>query len=212
MSQPEFDNRIKYPPTEIDFDNTVGVTGQDHDVYPSSGTQLRYDWMRMAIIGLLANQSSNDPPTEYRTGTVWYKRDEAKFLFWDGYDWRDLANGIILGATGTTDLSQWFTESQSKLERIQPRFTYSGSVSNPLGVVLIPVPISIQTALTGIELLVRPLVYRSGLLLDPRNTRFVTGCPCNIELLNGDSLAFADKYTVVIERFDMFLTDDVIAS
>ena len=56
------DNRLQFPPTLIDFVNVVGETGQAHDNFPEPG-QARYDWMRMAIIGLLSLQSSALPPT-----------------------------------------------------------------------------------------------------------------------------------------------------
>jgi len=101
------DNRITLPTTEIDF-NIVGLTGQDHDTYPGPGQSARYDWMRLYLIGLLAHQTSQCPPTNYRPGTIWFSNSydalKDSFLFhkstnYDNFDCLSLSEGIKVGDT-----------------------------------------------------------------------------------------------------------------
>ena len=66
------DNRLQFPPTRIDFDTQVGITGQAHDLFPGPNQQPRFDWLLCWFIALLANQSSFDEPTQYREGTLWF--------------------------------------------------------------------------------------------------------------------------------------------
>lgn len=75
------DNRIRYPEPEINFSVDVGLTGQAHDDYPEKGTAPRFDWMRLYLIGLLSNQSSELPPCEYRPGTVWFDLLRRSLMF-----------------------------------------------------------------------------------------------------------------------------------
>lgn len=219
MSVPEKDNRIEFPPTLIDFDNQVGVTGQLHDTFPAAGQQPRYDWMRIALIGLLSCQSSNDPPTQYRIGTPWFNRVKNAYYIWNGSDWVSIASFISLmdltASSGDTDtilsLSEWFTQVQDILSSIKPRSTFSGK-SSANGVTSIPVPATVQDFIKDIFTLLRPIVHINGLLIDPRLTPFSAGCPTNIELLGGITLKKNDTFTVFIERYDLFFVDDVIAS
>jgi hypothetical protein len=219
MAVPEKDNRIQLPPTLIDFDDQVGITGQDHDNFPAAGQQPRFDWMRIFCIGLLSCQSSNDPPTQYRIGTPWFNRVKNAYYIWSGTDWVSIASFIslmdITGSGGTTDtilsLSEWFTQVQDILSSIKPRVTYSGHASLN-GIISIPVPSTVQDLIKDIFTLLRPIVHINGLLIDPRLTPFSAGCPTNIELLGGVKLNKNDTFTVIIERYDLFLSDEVIAS
>src|SRR4051812_5941874 len=97
------DNRIRFSPTKIDFTAEVGVTGQDHDSYPSAGSQARFDWMRMVIIGLLSNQSSFTEPSEKREGTLWFDLNNQELKIWDGSNWESIAKYIIVGDPATAD-------------------------------------------------------------------------------------------------------------
>ena len=208
---PDADDRIQLPPTLVDFDNVVGITGQAHDNYPAGSQQPRWDWMRSYLIGLLANQSSNDPPTQYRIGTIWYNRIKSAFEVWNGSAWISLADVIVTAETTTTitTLTQSLTALEQKTLAIQPRMTFSGHCEG-VNVSHIPIPSTVQTALTNIASLVRPLVYINGRLADPRSCAFDNSCPSQINLSGTVRLQVNDVFTVVIERFDVFLNNEVI--
>lgn len=200
------DNRIQFPPAEIDFVNNVGLSGQDHDDYPAENQQPRYDWWRMVVIGLLSNQSSVNLPTQYRPGTIWFNTIDLRI--WDSTKWAAIAERILLGETIT--LADWYVEATEKFNRIQPRFTFSGKcITN--NIQKIPIPDSIQTGLTGIVDLMKPLLYINGLLIDPRQYKLSSGCPIYVELLNTLKLTTNDTFTVIIERFDISITEEVLA-
>jgi hypothetical protein len=214
MATDEHDNRISFPATEVDFADVVGTTGQDHDGFPDGGQQPRFDWMRLYLIGLLSCQSSEEPPTQYRTGTVWFSRSRNAYFVWFNDAWRSLSEFIAVmeNTDGSVlSLSDWFELAETKLDSIQPRITYSGSsvVDN---VTSIPVPDSVQERIEPIVQYLHPLVYKNGQLIDPRSTRFAEGCPTVIELLNDENLDEGDRFTVIIESFHLMLTDDVVAS
>ena len=76
----------------------------------------------------------------------------------------------------------------------------------------IPIPSTVQTALTNIAVSLRPTVYINGGLVDPRKCTFNSGCPSEIVLSGGVKLQPGDIFTVVIERFDTFITEDVVVS
>lgn len=207
----EFDNRIKLPATLVDFVNDVGTTGQDHDSYPEPG-QARFDLMRLFLIGLLSNQSSADdnPPTEFRTGTIWFRRTTNAIQIRINDNWVPLANAIeLIQDSDSISLSDWFTSVETQLESVVPRHTWSGS-SVADGIASITVPNSLQDKIEAIKSSTRPLVYINGLLVDPRNSRFSSGFPVVIELLGGVVVDDGDRYTVVVERFDEFLQDEIV--
>lgn len=207
-----FDHRIAFPPTEVDFDK-VGTTGQAHDNFPEPG-QARYDWMRLVIIGLLSHQSSEDPPTQFRVGTIWYNTTKKAFFLFDGTSWVSLAEAISVmeSSDGSIlSLADWFTQAQDKLNNIQPRLAFSGSSVND-NVTEIPIPSSIQDTLEDIAEFVHPLVYINGELVDPRSTSFNAGCPTKILLVNDVNIDKNDRFTVIIESFEQIHPDDVVAS
>lgn len=214
----EFDNRLRLPPPKIDFDDDVGTTGQDHDTFPAPKTQPRFDWMRMYLIALLAHQSSADEPNQRRIGTTWMQRiaDSIKFKFWDGDSFEHIANAIVLEETGSGEssddvltLAEWFVAAQAKLDQIQPKPTWSGSSISD-GVTELPVPESVQAVIVDIVDLLRPLVYIDGVLVDPRNSEFAPGCATTVSLLNGVEIDEGQRYTVIVERFDPFVPDEVV--
>lgn len=214
MAKSETDNRIQFPPTEVDFDNVVGITNQDHDNFPAPGQQPRYDWMRSVVIGLLSNQSSVDPPTQYRTGTTWYNRTKQSMFVWDGSAFASLAAHIALMEStdgSVLSLSDWFMLVQDKLESLQPKITFGGR-SERDGAQSIPVPLSIQETIADIYEMLHPVVYKNGLLIDPRFSSFSTGCSSSVELRGDVRLNKNDRFVVMIERIDQIHPDDVVIS
>jgi hypothetical protein len=210
MTIPETDNRIQLPPTLIDFEDEVGVTGQDHDDFPDAGQQPRYDWMRLFLIGLLSHQSSEDKPTQFRTGTTHYDRARSAYEYYNGTTWRDIANAIILeeDSDDALTLAEWFTIATEQLSSIRPKIVWSGNVSAN-DITLIPIPNSAKDEIEGLCDDLHPVVYQNGLQIDPRNTRFATSCPSSVELLNGEELNDGDRYTVVVEKIDLLVPGDV---
>lgn len=211
----EFDNRLRLPPSKIDFNDDVGITGQDHDDYPSP-SQARYDWMRMYLIGLLANQSSHDRPSQFRTGTLWYDRNINAFRYYEdaglGATPSLLSKAIPLtdGADSDTvlTLDEWYAIVQSKITNIYPKATWSGSAA--AATTSLTVPDSIFTEIQNYINYIRPVVYINGIMVDPRNSRWSSGLPVVVELIDGASISKHDRYTVITERFDKFLNDEIV--
>ncbi len=100
------DNRMRFPAPEINFVDDVGTTGQDHDNFPAPG-QARYDWMRLAIISLLSQQSSYREPTQKRIGTPWFDLNTEKLKMWNGISWANIADFIEVN--GDMSLTEWIT-------------------------------------------------------------------------------------------------------
>jgi len=207
VAVPEKDNRIRLFPTEVDFDQEVGVTGQAHDGFPAPGQQPRFDWMRSFLIGLLANQSSDAEPFEHRTGTLWFKRagEDAMKVF-DGSTWNDLSQHVVLEDVDgrRLSLSEWFDEASPVLDRIQPEVTFSGSA------VLATTEIAVPDELTSsIGRTMRPFVHVNGLLLDPRTVSLSGTGPFKVVLT--EPMSAGDRFTVIIEPVAVFVEEDVIA-
>ena len=211
----ENDNRLAFPPTPVDFVNIVGETGQSHDSYPAPGNQPRYDWMRLYLIALLSMQSSYERPTQYRHGTPWYNKNTNMIEIWNGEEWVSIAEVInVAGITDTGDavsLSDLYTDLLEKLPRLLPYATFGGYCTNNNSV-KIPVPASIQTIICDVFEQLRPIVYINGKLIDPRKTKFSTACPLFV-LLDADvALMDNDNFTVFIQRYDAFETEDVVVT
>lgn len=121
------DDRINLQPPLIDFDTTVGTTGQAHDEFPKPG-QARYDWMRSYLIGLLSNQSAFCEPIEFRLGTIWFDLNVSSFKYragstqpiivTEGDNFISLAHGIEL-ETGLS-LQAWFEQIQELITPPDP--------------------------------------------------------------------------------------------
>ncbi len=193
MSLP--DNRIRLQAAEIDFETQVGVTGQDHDSYPASGQQLRYDWMRLYLIGLLANQSSESEPVEFREGTLWFQPSVGMMVRYNDA-WADLANVLRLGTDSggaPITLADLYATIAS-LVGAKPTSTFSGSSSND-GVTLIPIPDSLRLSLAGAT---RPFLWINGLQIDPRLLEYVGGSlPSAISINGGVTIDSGDTFIVV---------------
>lgn len=193
------DNRIRFSSTKIDFDTEVGNLGQDIDNYPAPGSQARFDWMRMVILGLLSNQSSLNEPTQKRDGTIWFDLNTMSFKVWTNDQWNLLSVAIPL--TVDTDnnvvtLQDWFADVSSAIAGLSQELSFSGSCSaNNINTITIPE--SLRNSLYGDS---RPIVYINGLLIDPRNTRLDSvEIPTAIRLTN-EFLNSGDRFSVFIKR------------
>jgi hypothetical protein len=183
------DNRIRLPATPIDFAADVGLTGQDHDNYPAPG-QARFDWMRIFLQGLLAQQSSDSEPTQYREGTPWLDTSHSppQLKIRVGTAWQPYAAVVALNQ-GQTNLLDWYAAVQPVLAAIVPDVTFSGTARGPVSQIIVPAPLRAVLGNTS-----RPFVYSNGLLLDPRQTVLES----NVVLLGVNRLKSGDRFTVVI--------------
>lgn len=201
------DNRIRFNTPVIDFDTDVGVTGQSHDTYPSNGSQLRYDWMRMFLIGLLSSQSSYTEPTQYRHGTIWFDLTTSTFKAYNGTSWVDLSELIGVGTDNAGDpitLSDMYTTFSSMVGNT-PTVSFGG-YSTTTGATIIPVPSALQPAISSNS---RPFVWVDGLLVDPRLCAF-SGTTI---VLSGGAVVDSDQsFTVMIISInqDYFSISDVV--
>lgn len=185
------DNRIRLPGPNIDFTNDVGVTGQDHDTYPSAGQQPRYDWMRMYLIGLLSNQSSYTAPSQKRVGTLWFNLNDSSLNIYTDDGWVSLADTIYISATMT--LSDWFTEVGNNLTTYGLERSFCGHCTAD-GVSSIAIPTSLRSTITDTS---RAFVYINGLLVRPID---VVMNSTTISLLNDITLSDGDKFVVSIRE------------
>ncbi len=199
------DNRLRYPAPRIDFEAEVGLTGQDHDNWPSAQGQARYDWFRMAFIALLANQSSYDAPTQYREGTFWYDLNTETIKVFRNGQWADLSEAIQVSPVYS--LASLVQTLESILPTISPNITWSG-VCNATQSASIPIPVSVQTSLSSRS---KAMVYINGSLLDPR-TCTILGTA--LVKLSGTQLVQGDRFTVTILGFDSthYITETVAVS
>lgn len=200
------DNRLRYPAPRIDFEAEVGLTGQDHDNWPSAQGQARYDWFRMAFIALLANQSSYDTPTQYREGTFWYDLNTGTLKIYREGSWSDLAEAIQVSPVYS--LSSLVQTLEAILPTISPNITWSG-ICNADQSANIPIPASVQTALVPAKS--KALVYINGSLLDPRTCTILGN---SVVKLSGTQLVQGDRFTVTIQGYDSthFVTDTIAVS
>jgi hypothetical protein len=118
---------------------------------------------------------------------------------------------LTSGGVTVLTLAEWFTLAQAKLDSIQSRVVFGGHcVSN--NVTSIPVPKSVQNEISGSEQYLHPFVYKNGLLIDPRLCSLPAACPTVVQLSGGAELDLNDNYTVIIQRVDLLVSDEVIAS
>lgn len=193
------DNRVRLPAGKIDFDADVGVASQDHDDYPPPQGQARFDHMRMFLIGMLAQQSSYLEPTQYRDGTPWFDLNTLQLKIRISGAWVSYADSIVLEEDGssTLTLSEWFDSVSSSLGNLAPEIVFNGvsAADNQSSIII---PTSLRSFLFSDS---RPIVYKNGLLLDPRNSRLAPGGnPTSVDLTGGDELNTDDKFTVMIRR------------
>lgn len=192
------DNRIRFPSTKIDLSADVGVTGQDHDTYPAAGSQARADWMGLYLIGLLSSQSSFSEPTEKRDGTVWFDLNTLSMKIWRNSEWQQYAEAIDLEDSdgNIISLSDWYEDAAELLKGLSPEIVFSGS-STADAQSLITIPESLRDELTSDS---RPLVYKNGSLIDPRNTRLEPSAIPTAVKLTDETIDNGDTFTVFIRR------------
>jgi hypothetical protein len=187
------DNRIRFSSALIDFVNDVGITGQEHDNYPAPNSQARYDHIRMFLIGLLSSQSSENEPTQYRDGTVWFDLNTNIFKINVSDEWIDISNVLDLG--GLT-LQQWYDQVNQTISSATPEIVFNVNI-NANGITQLNIPTSLVDKVATES---RCFVYQNGILLDPRNTIIVGAPPPpRISILN-TTLSVGDRLTVVIKR------------
>lgn len=193
----EPDNRINLQAPLVGFPT---VTGQLHDQFPSPGQQARFDWMRSYLIGLLSNQSSYSPPTQYRDGTLWYDFNTLTLRIWSQGAWQPFAAVVALalgeGVSDTITLAEWYASTAAALTSVAPEIVYSGTCSQA-NTTTIPIPASLRGPLNSNS---RPFVWINGLLLSPETT-VLLGSPTPTTIsLQANTMNLGDKFTVNIRN------------
>jgi len=209
MNMPDY--RIRFPSAKIDFDDDVyagSPDGQDVNNYPVPG-QARYDWMRMVIIGLLANQSSIEEPLNYKMGTMWYNLNDLFFKYFDGTEFSDIANAIKVG---NMNLTNWSELVEDTVGKVTEAASFSGvAIANNITELDIPAEALISAAYSNNH----PVMYKNGLLVDPRLTDFNVDRKKVLLLDNTDGsvdLKRNDTYIIMIQRLDIMVSETVIVS
>ena len=205
------DNRVRFPAAKVDFDTLVGVTGQEHDSYPAPGQQPRFDWMRLFLIGLLAQQSSYKEPTQFREGTPWFDLNDAVLKIYRNNAWAGIAEAIKLGddSEGRPVMLQDVYATIKTLLGYRPTATFSGRSNND-GITVITIPESIRAAAGSGS---RAIVWIDGVQIDPRHSEFVGGtAPVSIRLTGGEALNRNQRFSVLLIAIDStyFVADDVV--
>ena len=193
------DHRIRFSPVLTDFTNDVGVTGQDHDTYPSPGQQARYDWMRLYLIGLLSCQSSDDPPSQYREGTLWFDLKDVTMKVRQNGAWVSLSQAIKLADTQNANdpltLQDWYDAINEDIESLRSEVFFYGNIQS-VNATLIPIPTNLLGELTPVS---RPFVYIDGVLINPALTSLEPGPnPTAIGVPSG-ALTQGSDFTVTIK-------------
>lgn len=206
------DNRLRFPTTEIDFANDVGLTGQDHDDFPAANAQPRWDWLLMWFISLLANQSSTNEPTNYREGTLWLDMSTNVLRIRFNNAWRSLADVISVEETGEnteqiTTLQEWYDATKEVLNSAAAESTFSG-ISTVDGATNIPIPDGLPVNVDN----QKPFVWINGVMVDPRNVRFIGDT--TVSLVNGIEINEDDRFTVVLKNItdELFHVPSVVLS
>jgi len=185
-------NKLQFPTTEIDFVGDVGLTGQDHDNYADPGTLPRYDWMRMVVLGLLANQASGEEPTQYRPGTLHYDLNTFFYKCMKDGNFEDISKCI---KTIGESLYAWSQDIEEKRARFQLAGTFSGVAYDDSNVINIPQNLQEISVAPN-----KPYLFKNGKIIDPALTQFNSGCPVAIELSGAAILENEDTFTVFIRN------------
>jgi len=182
-------NTMRFPAGPIDFAAEVGITGQDHDNYPEAGTQPRYDWMRMALIALLAQQSSYEEPTQYREGTPWFDLNELALKIRKNGQWVPFAQAVLISEGYT--LADFYAE-YAATNSINVRFNGTATaLSNT-----IDIPTDVAESISGSSDAVAD-VFINGVMVNPDN---VTLGPNQVNLSGGIQVTNGDEYVVIIRN------------
>lgn len=198
------DNRIRFGPVTIDFANSVGLTGQDHDDYPPPQGQARFDHLRMYLIGLLSQQSSADEPIQKRVGTPWFDINTMSLKIWsDG--WKPYSDAILIPGIDVS-LTDWIAQAEQTLNSIWPELFFGG-ICTVDGTSDIPIPLQIRPQIFPQS---KAFVTVNGEALDPREIIFIGSPPATVRLTTIE-LEVNDKFTVSIRRLGTFVEQDVTA-
>jgi hypothetical protein len=208
MSIPDY--RIRFPSAKIDFDEDVhggSPDGQDVNDFPEPG-QARYDWMRMVVIGLLANQSSEEEPMNYKIGTLWMNLNDEFFKYFNGEEFAELANAIRIGETSLKDWSELVDETVGKVTEAA---SFTGVAQSTITEIDVPDSALVAASYDNNH----PVLYKNDLLVDPRLTTFNLDRD-KVLLLDNDAgsvdLRRNDRYTILIQRLDTVVPETIIVS
>lgn len=203
------DNRVRLSATKIDFINDVGVASQDHDNYPPPQGQARFDHMRMFLIGLLAQQSSYDEPTEYRDGTPWFDLNTLTLKIRSGGEWKHIAESINLETdANVVRLSDWYESVNSLVISNTPELFFGGTCTSN-GISVINIPVALQDKIYADS---RVFLTVNGTAIDPREIDLI-GSPNPTQLsLNTVELETNDTFFVSIRRIQAanFISNNVV--
>jgi len=180
------DHRIRFDAPLINFATSVGLSGQAHDDYPGPGQQARYDWMRIYLIGLLANQSGNTAPSQFREGTLWFDLADETMKVRRIGAWVSLSQGIKLADTDNPaepyTLQDWYDDVNEDVQSLRNEIVFHGLVQS-INAGLIPIPTSLQPLLQTNS---RPFVWVNGSLVNPATTTLEPGAnPTAVRVPNG---------------------------
>jgi hypothetical protein len=192
MSTPDY--RIRFDAPRIDFDNNVGNLSQDIDNYPQPNSQARYDHMRMVILGLLANQASENEPSQYREGSLWFDLKTEELKIRKGENWVDISESISLGED--LSLKSWYESTSESLKSIKSEIIYHGTVIS-LGITSIPIP---QTVRKFIDNNSVPLVYLNGILLETQSVAINSIINPTAINISSQNVPQNSKFTVIIKN------------
>lgn len=205
------DYRLRFPPTSIDFENDVfggSSNGQDIESYPQPG-QARFDWMRIVVIGLLANQSSYLEPLNYRIGTIWMNLNDGFYKYFNGEGFAEISDAIRIGSS---NLSDWSNYIESNIGKVTETGSFSGTASTTY-----TTEINVPSSLSAVAAYDNniPIMYKNGSLIDFRLTPFSTD-RSKILLKNNDigdaRLRSGDKFIIMIEKFDNVISETIVVS
>lgn len=216
------DNRIDFTEFPVDFVR-MGTTGQAHDNYPAPNTQARFDLMRQFLIGLLANQATdeeaNGEPFEKRTGTLWFKKKAKLLDIFNGNGFDSLAKYIGVEVSEESEeteegetlvsirtVQDVLDELLSSQQFVAPNVIWSGFFTEDSDGD-IPIP----DEFLGYALLpnVGPIVHLDGLLVDPRRSNIISGNPAYVNI--SVSVESGQSYTVMLQHITEIKQEDVPA-
>ena len=202
---------IRFPSTKIDFENDVhggSSDGQDINNYPEPG-QARYDWMRMVVIGLLANQSSEEEPTNRKIGTLWMNLNDNFFKYFNGEEFTEFAEAIRIG---DMNLDEWTKLAEDTIGKTTESATFSGVIETT-NITEIDVPNDALKAASYENN--HPVLYLNQLMIDPRLTSFNINRN-KVLLLDNEygtiRVRKDDVFTIMIQRLDILVPETVVSS
>jgi hypothetical protein len=205
------DYKIRLPSDLIDFEEDVhggSLDGQQINDFPQPG-QARWDWMRMVILGLLANQSSEDEPINYKIGTIWMNLNDNFYKYFDGENFEEIARAVRMGEM---NLEDWGEAVEDTVGKVTEAATFSGTIETT-GVTEVDIPSDALAAAAYPNN--HPVLYLNQFLIDPRLTAF--NINRNTVLLLDNEYGSIDTrkddvFTIMIQRLDEVVPETVIVA